>query len=73
MSYNLAWAHAILLWKKSGNTEKEICKLDICRLFFTAMWTKALISTVSGRTSLYDSGLYTVTEKFYYSENNTEK
>lgn len=28
---------------------------------------------MSGRNSLYYSGLYTVTEKYYYCENNTEK
>lgn len=63
----------MILWKKSGNIEKEVCELDIYRLLLTAMWTKALVSTVSGRISLYDSGLYTVTEKYYYCENNTEK
>jgi len=39
----------------------------------TAMRTPPLISTFSGIIILYDSGLYTVTEKYFYCENNTEK
>lgn len=63
----------MIVWKKSGNIEREICDLDICRLLLTAMWTTTLISTLSRITILYDSGLYTFTEKCYYCENNTEK
>lgn len=61
----------MILWKKSGNIEREICDTDTCRLLLTAMWTTALISTVSGIIILYDSGLHA--EKCFYCENNTKK
>lgn len=64
--YNYPWSHAMILWKKSGNIEREIRDLDICRLLLTAMWTAALIITVLRIIILYNSGLSTITEKYYW-------